>query len=204
MPVRVAAAFLVGCGGASHTDVDGGQTDAGTAVPSGTASGTVTGVALKVADVAALNIPQPGGSGANAPIIGAQVTMSSVDGVCSAATANETQPGSTTLTIQLYQTDANEDYVAPTPGTYIVGQPAASATFASASFVEDNAQCEVLTTHEAEAAGGSIVVTAIHMTTGGAVEATYNLAFSSTDMLSGTFTAPFCDAPMTGVQATCQ
>jgi hypothetical protein len=186
-------AMLAACG--SQTIVSGSGADGGAdggvgAVPRTTVTGTVAGMAVPTTDTTAFVRPLVGTFG---PFTrnGVVIEISNVASLCTLAQSGVTPVDSVWFKIIV---------AAPAPvvaGTYAISNLQAeddpSSTLGVLTFATPetgDAGCSAYRPHSA--VSGSIALMTVNSTT---VEGTFRVTMSSGEPLSGTFSAPVCDAP---------
>jgi hypothetical protein len=117
---------------------------------------------------------------------GVVVTVSNVDGLCSVEQHGSNPPNATHLLI--FASSPGD----VGPGTYpILGTFPPEATFGALLYGATNAECHPIRSADHVALGGSIVLSRVDSVT---VDGSFDVTLDSGERLSGTFTAPVCDA----------
>jgi hypothetical protein len=168
------AAIVVGCGGSSGGGGGGGGGGA-------TVSGTLGGQAVATTDQVGL-VGTETTNGTTVAFAAAVIT--NLPGACAIAQSNGNPRNSQTLVLEV-----GEEGTAVPPGTYSIG---GTTTVALATFVAQDDTC----TQTAQDTGtsGTITITTASSTE---VAGSFDVTFNTGDHLTGTFSAPVCDASLT-------
>jgi hypothetical protein len=165
-------------------------------------NGTVTGDSLTVKDAMTLDGSQ---SGENVPDAAGIVVIASTSGICPAFQNNTVAANATQLVLTLYRTDSGGNVKSPGTGDYTINNrdpvPANSA-IAVAAFAVTGATCGPVPGQGGIATSGTVHLSSMSLSTNGGAQGTFDLTFE-TDHLTGSFDAPFCDAPNGQMQQTC-
>jgi hypothetical protein len=190
------ATVVMACGG-------GGGPTQGTA----TFTGSIAGQAVAAAD--AMSAVVQGTTTRGQTFRNAVVVITSAQAICSKFTGKKEPHGTQYLLISLGDFSSGSGVAdAPKgPGTFPIGVVQGQTTAALGTFFATDSSCNQIDQTISDATSGSITLTSV----GGTYAGSFNLTMqskNSTDVVSGTFSAPACagltDLIQSGASTTCE
>jgi hypothetical protein len=189
------ATVMVACGG--------GGPGAG-----GTFTGSIAGQSFAVRD--AMSAVIQGTNSAGQTFRNALVMVTSAQSICSKFSAKKEPRATQYLLIALgdFSSSSGLVDVPKGPGTFpIFGVTPGQSTASTGTFFATDSLCDPIDQTASDATSGSVTLTSV----GGVYSGSFNLTFqnaTSTDVVSGTFTAPACaglaDLLQSGDRTTCE
>lgn len=182
--VLAAALVFSACGGPGHMD------------------GTVAGINLSVKDAIFALIKDSSGNTA-----GMFMVMADKPDLCATVKANRQPKELTGLMFSMVQYTDTATVLAPDVGEYTVinAAPPRGGRYVGAMFAHTDANC---TSTIAQAAGtgssGLVKLTSLKTETGGYASGTFDVTFGSSDKVTGSFNAAYCDVSPGSSTARCE
>lgn len=182
--VLAAAVVLSACGGPGHMD------------------GTVAGINLSVKDAIFTLIKDTSGN-----TTGMFVVMADKPDLCTTVKANRQPKELTGVMFSMVQYTDAAGVLAPDVADYTVinTTPPRGGHYAGALFAHTDANCtSTIAATAGTGSSGLVKLTSMKAETGGTASGTFDVTFGTSDKVTGSFNAAFCDVQTLGSSANCE